>query len=53
MATDILSLFELASFDSADIDTDYIPVNQLVHEYYESDSSNIIVNEELYNTLNK
>lgn len=33
----------------ADIDTDFITVNQLVHEYLEG--TNIIVDEKLYNSL--
>jgi hypothetical protein len=33
MATDIFSLFELASFDSADIDTDYQRINSSPYVY--------------------
>jgi len=35
--------------DSNDIDTDFVVVNQLAHEYITAD--NIIVDEELYNKL--
>lgn len=35
--------------DSHDIDTDFIVVNQLAHEYITGD--NVIVDEELYNKL--
>lgn len=44
----------------SDIDTDYIAVNQLVHEYITPENSgnpkvnnNIVVDEDLYNQLNK
>lgn len=37
----------------ADIDTDYVTVNQLVHEYTYDCDDNIVVSEELYNQLNK
>lgn len=34
----------------SDIDTNFVAVNQLVHQYLED--NNIVVNLELYNTLN-
>lgn len=38
----------------SDIDTDYIAVNQLAHEYLEDDGCcSIIVDKELYESLNK
>lgn len=37
----------------ADIDTDYIAVNQLAHEYLEDNGCNIVVDKELYESLNK
>jgi hypothetical protein len=37
--------------DSLDIDTDYIVVNQMAHEYITA--NNIIVDEELYNKLDR
>lgn len=37
--------------DSFDIDTEYIVVNQMAHEYITA--NNIIVDEELYNKLDK
>ena len=36
----------------ADIDTDYVGVNQLAHEYHDDDN-NIIVDKDLYDQLNK
>jgi lipoate synthase len=42
--------------DSRDIDTDFVTVNQLVHEYEHHDESdkysNIIVSKEMYDKLN-
>lgn len=41
----------------ADIDTDYVAVNQLAHEYLDKEhgdyTNNIIVDEEIFNKLNK
>ena len=37
----------------SDIDTDYIAVNQLAHEYLEDNGCNIVVDKELYESLNK
>jgi hypothetical protein len=37
--------------DSVNIDTDYIVVNQMAHEYITA--NNIIVDEELYNKLDR
>ena len=34
----------------SDVDSNFVPVNQLIHQYLEP--NNIIVNLELYNTLN-
>lgn len=45
---DLMEAFE--HFHYADIDTDYVPVNQLAHEYI--NGSNIIVDKELYRKLN-
>lgn len=45
---DLLSAFR-HFHDSHDIDTDFIVVNQLAHEYITGD--NVIVDEELYNKL--
>lgn len=37
----------------SDINTDYIAVNQLAHEYLEDNGCNIVVDKELYESLNK
>lgn len=44
---EIMDAFEHMHY--ADIDTDFVTVNQLVHEYLEG--TNIIVNEELFKKL--
>jgi hypothetical protein len=45
---ELMEVFE--HFHWSDIDTDYVGVNQLAHEYLESNS--IIVDKELYDKLN-
>lgn len=35
------------------IDTDYVTVNQLAHQYQEDNGCNIVVDKELYEALNK
>ncbi len=51
---ELMEAFEY--FHNSDIDTDYITVNQLAHEYLDNTrvkgaKNNIIVNKELYNQL--
>lgn len=44
---ELMQAFEHIHF--SDINTDFIPVNQLAHEYL--DGSNIVVDKKLFNTL--
>ena len=37
---------------NSDVDTDYVTVNQIAHEYYDKTGNNIIVDKKLYNKLN-
>ena len=46
---DLMDAFEHLHY--ADIDTDFVPVNQLVHEYL--DGRSIVVDKELYEKLDK
>jgi len=46
---ELMSAFEHIHY--SDIDTDFITVNQLVHEYLNGD--NILISEEIFNVLNK
>jgi aminopeptidase-like protein len=53
---ELMSAFEY--IHNSNIDTDFVAVNQLAHEYLDSEriegaSNNIIVNEKLFNELNK
>jgi len=47
---ELMKAFE--HFHNSNIDTDFIAVNQLAHEYLE-ESKNIIVSDEIFNNLNE
>jgi len=40
-------------FHNSNIDTEFVTVNQLAHQYLDDDGMNIVVNKELYDELNK
>lgn len=39
--------------DADNVDTEFVTVNQLIHEYSNDSDDNIVVSEELYKQLNK